>query len=103
MRKLSLLLVLVFALASVNVFASTAPGTASDQAGVAAKLSEKININTADEAVLVSLPGIGPKTAAAIVSFRTEHGNFKTIQDLSLVKGIGEKKLKKIEPFLEKI
>lgn len=103
MKKICILLVLIFALASGNIFANTTPENASTQVEAAAKLSNKVDINTADEAILVSLPGIGPKTAAAIVSFRNEHGKFKAIEDLALVKGIGEKKLEKIEPFLEEI
>lgn len=103
MQRICVLLVLVFALASGNVFANTTPDNSSGEAEVAAKLSEKVNINTADEATLVSLPGIGPKTAAAIVSYRDAHGKFKSIQELTMVKGVGEKKFQKIEPFLEKI
>ena len=103
MKKIFLLFVLIFAMATGNVFANTTTDDTSGQPETVAKLSEKVNINTADEAILISLPGIGTKTAAAIVSFRSEHGKFKSIQDLTLVKGIGDKKLQKIEPFLEEI
>jgi len=103
MRNICLFFVLIVALVAGNAFATTTPEASSGQPEVAAKLSEKVNINTADEAILVSLPGIGPKTAAAIVSFRDQHGKFSSIQDLTQVKGIGEKKLKKIEPYLEAI
>jgi competence protein ComEA len=40
------------------------------------------------------LSGIGPKKAEAIVQYRTEHGLFKTLQDLENVTGIGEKTIK---------
>lgn len=101
MKNICMFFVLIVALAAGNVFATTTPESNSGQPEVAAKLSEKVNINTADEAVLVSLPGIGPKTAAAIISFRDQHGKFNSIQELTQVKGIGEKKVKKIEPYLE--
>lgn len=51
----------------------------------------KININTASQAELESLPGIGPKMAEQIVRFRTQNGNFKKIEEIMKVKGIGEK------------
>lgn len=49
-----------------------------------------ININTADAVELTRLKGIGVKKAEAIVAWRNENGNFKTVDDLLDVKGIGE-------------
>ena len=60
----------------------------------------KININTASVDKLVSLPGIGKKTAEKIIEYRESHGIFQTPTDLLNVKGIGKKKLEKIEKFL---
>jgi len=55
-----------------------------------------VNINKADAAAMVeNLQGIGPKKAAAIVSYRKKNGAFKSIDELMEVKGIGEKLLKK--------
>lgn len=49
-----------------------------------------VNVNTADAATLSSsLDGIGPAKAKAIVAYREEHGPFKTVADLSNVKGVG--------------
>ncbi|QNK00476.1 ComEA family DNA-binding protein [Dyella telluris] len=49
-----------------------------------------VNVNKADAATLAtSLDGIGPTKAAAIVSYRDEHGPFKSVDDLTHVKGIG--------------
>ncbi|HSD38349.1 MAG TPA: helix-hairpin-helix domain-containing protein [Rhodocyclaceae bacterium] len=50
-----------------------------------------ININTATEAELDSLPGVGPTKAKAIVDYRKANGNFKSIEDIKNVKGIGDK------------
>ncbi len=56
----------------------------------------KININTANVATLAAnLKGIGPKKAQAIVDFRTENGAFNTVDDLTLVSGIGPKLLER--------
>lgn len=49
-----------------------------------------VNINTADAAAIASsLDGIGPSKAQAIVAYRDTHGPFKSIEDLSQIKGIG--------------
>ena len=48
-----------------------------------------ININTASQAELDSLPGIGPTLAGRIIAYRQEHGLFKTIEDIQDVSGIG--------------
>ena len=49
-----------------------------------------VNINTATAAELEALPGIGPAKAKAIVAYRQQNGQFKTVEDLKKVKGIGE-------------
>ena len=51
---------------------------------------EKININTATAEELTALSGIGDVKAEAIVAFREENGYFRSIEELALVKGIGE-------------
>ncbi len=57
----------------------------------------KININTADKRQLMLLDGIGETTAQKIIYYRTENGNFKTIEDLMNVNGIGQKKFDQIK------
>lgn len=49
-----------------------------------------INLNSADQVTLETLPGVGPVTAQAIIAWRSENGPFRTIDDLLDVKGIGE-------------
>ncbi len=57
-----------------------------------------VNMNKANVAAMVeNLQGIGPKKAAAIVSYRQSVGSFKSLDDLLNVKGIGEKTLMKIK------
>jgi competence protein ComEA len=54
--------------------------------------SEPVDVNTADAATISkSLKGIGMAKAEAIVEYRTKHGPFKNADELSLVKGIGER------------
>lgn len=51
------------------------------------------NINEADEAALVALPGIGPALARRIIAYRDEHGPFSTIEQLEAIQGIGSRNL----------
>ena len=62
---------------------------------------EKVNINTAPIEDLMGLPGIGPKTAVAIATYRKEHGKFQKLEDLTKVKGIGKKTLERLNPFIK--
>jgi competence protein ComEA len=59
--------------------------------------SGPVNINTASASQLDALPGVGPSTAQAIISYRTEHGPFATVDDLASVKGIGPSKLAQLK------
>lgn len=53
--------------------------------------SPKINVNNASSAELIgSLKGIGKKRADAIVKYRSEHGNFKSFEELAQVPGLGK-------------
>jgi len=50
----------------------------------------KVNINTADPAQLMTLHGIGPAKADAIVRYRVTHGPFHSLEDITKVSGIGQ-------------
>jgi len=62
--------------------------------------SAPVNINTATQAQLESLPGVGAKAAGRILEYRQKNGNFKKVEDLMNVKGIGEKSFLKLKPLL---
>ena len=59
--------------------------------------SNLININTADEKELDSLPGVGPSRAKDIIRYREEKGEFKSIEEIKNVKGIGESSFEKLK------
>ena len=63
-------------------------------------LSVPIPLNTATAEELDILPGIGPKTAQAIVEFRDKNGKFTSPDDLLQVPGIGPKKLAALKPHI---
>ena len=64
------------------------------------KKNEKININTATQTELETLPGIGPSTSLKIVNYREEKGKFKTIEDIKEVSGIGDAKYENIKDLI---
>ena len=63
-------------------------------------LTGKVHLNTATAEELETLPGVGAVTAQRIVEYRSAHG-FARIEDLMNVKGIGQAKFKKMQPWLD--
>ena len=59
-----------------------------------------ININTANETELDSLPGIGPSIAAKIINYREENGDFASIEDIKNVNGIGDSKFEELKDLI---
>ena len=57
-----------------------------------------LNVATADQ--LAQLPGIGPKTAQAIVDFRKASGPFRRVEDLLAIRGISRRKLAAVRPYV---
>lgn len=62
-------------------------------------ISNKININKASKEQLMTLPGIGEKKAKEIINYR-EKNNFKNIEDIKNISGIGDKTFEKIKEFI---
>ena len=59
-----------------------------------------VNLNTADEATLETLPRVGPAMAQRIIAFRETNGGFRSVQDLLGVSGIGEKTFAALQPLV---
>ena len=68
---------------------------------VSSKKNSKININTATQAELETLPGIGESTALKIINYRNENGKFSSIEDIKNVSGIGESKYSRIKDLIK--
>lgn len=58
-----------------------------------------IDINKADRETLIDLPGIGEVLADRIIEYREQHGDFPSLEGLSAVKGIGQKKIDALRGF----
>ena len=96
-RSLTGVLAILISLAGAPlVLAQQAPPQGS-QAASAASL---VNLNTAPQADLEKLPGIGAAMALRIIEYRQKSGGFKKAEELMNVKGIGEKAFLKIKPLV---
>ena len=90
----TLALLLAFAGAPVLAQQSAGQGAAQTPA------STLVNLNTAAQADLEKLPGIGPAMAKRIIEYRQKSGGFKKAEELMNVTGIGEKAFLKIKPLV---
>jgi len=86
---------LALGLAMAIIALSLAPAYAQSSAPKA-----RVNINTAPAAELETLPRIGPKVAQRIVDYRTKNGNFKKVEEIMKVQGIGEKVYDQIKDLI---
>jgi competence protein ComEA len=59
-----------------------------------------VDLNRADRAELLQLPGVGDKMAERIETYRRDHGPFRTVDDLRRVPGFGPKTLERLRPLL---
>ena len=75
---------------------STTTGSASSNSSV----DKQVNINTATESELQSIPGIGPSKAKSIIEYRDTNGAFDSVEKIKEVNGIGEKTFDKLKDYL---
>jgi competence protein ComEA len=73
--------------------------TAPDSSGVTAGAA-LVDLNTATAPELDALPGIGPVLAQRIVTWRTQHGNFTSVDQLHEVSGVGDAKFADLSPLV---
>jgi competence protein ComEA len=96
-----------FVAMGIGIIGAESAGTAETATGAAAVASSssvgdgKININTASESELCSIPGIGTTRAAAILAYRQEHGSFQSIEDIMNVSGIKQGTYDKIKDSIK--
>jgi comEA protein len=83
-----------------SVFAARSALAVGPAHPAGAKTGKNVDLNRATARDLMQLPGIGVKMAARIVDYRTEHGGFRSADELKHVSGIGKKKFEKIRSFI---
>lgn len=85
-----------------NIYVSKENGESNIDNGTSVETkNSKININTATQTELETLPGIGPSTATKIINYRKENGKFNSIEELKKVSGIGDSKYNKIKEMIK--
>ena len=72
----------------------------SGQASAGSGAPAKVNLNTADEAALDTLPGVGPVMAANIIAWREANGRFAGVEQLQEITGIGPSRYAQISPLV---
>ncbi|HEM2901663.1 helix-hairpin-helix domain-containing protein [Streptococcus suis] len=82
---------------NISVVASTTTSSAMSQEE---KNTSLVNLNTATEADLQTISGIGAKRATDIIAYREANGGFKSVDDLNNVSGIGDKTMESIRPYV---
>lgn len=78
------------AAAGPTAAAAAGAGSGGGSAGTGGEGSAVVDLNTADQTALETLPGIGPGLAGRIIAWRDEHGRFTAVEDLLDVSGIGD-------------
>ncbi|HEL1960890.1 TPA: helix-hairpin-helix domain-containing protein [Streptococcus suis] len=81
---------------NISIVASTTASSAISPEGN----ESKVSLNTATEADLQTISGIGAKRAADIIAYREANGGFKSVDDLNNVSGIGDKTMESIRPYV---
>lgn len=79
---------------------AAAPAASAGSDGGPVSSAGPVDLNTATAAQLDALPGVGPVLAQRIVDWRTQHGRFGSVEDLSKVTGIGDAKLADLKPLI---
>jgi competence ComEA-like helix-hairpin-helix protein len=92
-RSWALRVPILFLLAAVLLCCTSAQGKKKPP-------SAPLDINSATPEQLQQLPGIGPSAAQAIVNFRTKSGPFRRVDDLLAIRGISQRKLDQIRPYV---
>jgi competence protein ComEA len=97
---LAILLAVALGLLAVNVCGYLPWGARPTQLIRGEILAYRIDLNHADRAELLQIPGIGPQLAERIETYRSEHGCFRSVEELKQVHGIGQATLERVRPWV---
>ena len=100
-EKNLVLLTVLFVLLSVLCFAMQKNTITEVRHTEAKAVQYFIDINIADAEEFSTLPGIGPSLANRIIEYRNKNGDFKSINELAKVSGIGKSTIEKIKDYIK--
>lgn len=100
MKNLIIALLLTGITLTANQTLAAKPGTAIDKQTATAQQQQKLNINKATAEQLEAVPGIGKSKAQAIMAYIQEKGPIKSQQQLTEVKGVGDKLAAKVAQYV---
>jgi comEA protein len=92
--------ILTFAVIVTALAATPFAAAMQDKPGQAQPAATAVNLNTATQADLEKLPGIGAATAKQIIEYRQKNNGFKKVEELMNIKGIGEKSFLKLKSLV---
>lgn len=100
MKNLMIALLLTGITLAANQTLAAKPGATIDKQAATAQQQQKLNINTASAEQLEAVPGIGKAKAEAILAYVQNNGAIKSQQQLTEVKGIGDKLAAKVAQYV---
>ncbi len=98
---IAFLLGVIVTLLTVQVWGYLPWGSRPTDVDRRGELTYRIDLNRADRAELLQLPGVGDALAGRIEEYRRQHGTFKGVDDLRQVKGMGPARLASLRPFID--
>jgi competence protein ComEA len=98
---LAVLLALALGLLSWHAYSGRRAACRPTTLDADAVRSSRVDLNRADHTELLQLPGVGEALARRIEDYRTEHGGFRSVDELRRVAGIGPAMLERLRPFVE--